>query len=97
MTGPASHPPEDNVPRFLVLAQSLQNASRDQDYALLGRLLENLRPEVTDVMVYIRPSVGHLTLVGGSLHLWMPPISGVVGREPSLAEMAEVLRAASRP
>jgi hypothetical protein len=95
--GPTSQPPEDNVPRFLVLAQALRDASRDRDYALLGRLLENLRPEVTDLMIYIRPEIGHLTLVAGLTHLWMPPHEGIVAREPTLAEMAEVLRAASRP
>jgi hypothetical protein len=88
-------PKEDNQ-RFIALAQALRDASRDRNYPFLGRLLENLQPKLVDTMVYIRPEIGHLALIGGFEHLWMPPNEGIVAREPTLEEMAAVLRAADR-
>jgi hypothetical protein len=93
----ASQPPDNNIQHFINLAQALRTASGNRDFAALGQLLaENLRPDLVDTMVYVRPQVGHLTLVAGFMHLWMPPLSGVVAREPTLEEMAVVLQAASR-
>jgi hypothetical protein len=91
-----SQPPESLQP-FRQLAQALREAAQDRDYAALGQLItENLQPGLVDLIVYVRPSIGHLTIVGRFVHMWSPPAPDVIGREPSLEEMAVVLRAAAR-
>jgi hypothetical protein len=89
--------PPDSLHPFRELARALRDAALDRDYPALGQLLaEHLQPELVDVLVYIRPAIGHITLVGRFIHLWSPPDPNVIGREPTLEEMAVVLRAAAR-
>jgi hypothetical protein len=64
----------------------------------LGRLLsDNINPQAIDVMVYIRSTVGNLTIIGSHVDYWNRETSPLaLAREPSLDEMARVLRDARR-
>jgi hypothetical protein len=93
-----SQPPGDSLQRFVKLAQELREASRNRDYATLGRLLaDNLQPDSLDVLIYVRTSIGTLTLIGSYSDFWNRSTSPTgLSREPTLEEMALVLQAARR-
>jgi hypothetical protein len=89
--------PQDSLQPFIELAQEMREASANRDYAALGRLLtENLNPDMANVMLYIHSPLGHLTIIGGYTQLWSQSAPEVLAREPTLTEMAVVLRAAWR-
>jgi hypothetical protein len=93
----STQPPNHSLQRFIDLAQELRDASENRDYRALGNLLaDHLRPDQVSVMVYIRSPLGHLTITGGYSQLWNPQIPAVLAREPTILEIALVLRAAAR-
>jgi hypothetical protein len=93
----ATQPPANSLQPFIELAQSLREAAANHDYATVGSLvIENLAPEMVSVMVYVTTPLGHLTIVGGYFQLWSPMAPSRINREPSLGDMAVILRAAAR-
>jgi hypothetical protein len=92
----ATQPPDDLSP-FIQLAQDLREASATRDYTNVGRLVtENLQPDQVDIIVYIRTPLGHLTIVGSYIQQWSPMAPDRLNYEPSLNDMAVILRAAAR-
>jgi hypothetical protein len=90
-------PPDDTLQPFIELAQALRNAAASRNHAELGLLIsEHLDPELVDVMAYIRSPLGNLTLIGRFVDFWSPLVPDTVSREPTLDEMAVVLRLAAR-
>ena len=92
-----SQPPGDSLQPFRQLAQDLREASANRDHATAGRLVvEHLQPETVSVMLYVTTPLGYLTIIGAYVQLWEPLAPEVLNREPSLDDMAIVLRAAAR-
>jgi hypothetical protein len=89
--------PPDSLQPYIALAESLRDAAASHDYATLGRLVtDTFAPDLVTVMVYVTSPLGHLTIVGSYIQLWLPLAPDILNREPSLEEMALVLRAAAR-
>jgi hypothetical protein len=63
----------------------------------LGRLLtENLQSDRVDVLIYVRTTVGTLTIIGAYGNYWNRSTSPTdLSRKPTLKEMAAVLRSAA--
>jgi hypothetical protein len=80
------------------LAQDIRRTSASKDYSTLGRLLsDNLNPPNLDVMVYVRSTVGNLTIIGAHVDYWSRGTEPTaLARDPSLEEFALVLQAATR-
>jgi hypothetical protein len=90
--------PRNSLQSWIALSQALREASREKDFATLGRLLgDNLDSRLVDNLIYIRVDFATVTLVGAHSDYWSTATSVMaLSREPSLEEMAQVLQSAAR-
>jgi hypothetical protein len=88
---------DNSLQPYRQLAQDITRASASKDFALLGRLLSDwLNPNNIDVLIYVRSTVGNLTIVGNVVDYWSRSTEPTtLAREPSLEEFALVLQAAT--
>jgi hypothetical protein len=94
----ATQTPDGSLQPYVVLGHALREASANRDYVALGTLLtQYLDPAAVDIVVYVRSQVGHLTFLGAYVQLWPAQPPNALSREPSVEEMAVVLREAARP
>ena len=87
-----SQPPVD----FTELAERLVRASTRRNFAAIAEVLTYLDPAHVDLFVHIRAPNVHLSIVGNFRTLYLPGDPQAIQREPSIAQIAQLMEEVSR-